>query len=101
MVEIYGEERCYKGKARMGEGRTTASAWGSRSPPLYMFWVGGRIGLDVWAMAQDGPTHLMIYFFLFKDKNFFIFIYIYIVYSVASCKISYFVATSIYDNFIY
>lgn len=48
MVEIYGEERCYRGKARMGEGRTAASAWGSRSPPLYMFWVGGRIGLDVW-----------------------------------------------------
>jgi hypothetical protein len=28
-------------------------------------------------------------------------VYIYIVYSIASYKISYFVATSIYDNFIY
>jgi hypothetical protein len=36
------------------------------------------------AMAQDGPTHLMIYVFLFKDKNFFI--YIGRVYSVASYK---------------
>jgi hypothetical protein len=38
-----------------------------------------------------------------RDIYIYIYIYIYIgrVYSIASYKITYFVATSIYDNFIY
>jgi hypothetical protein len=43
---------------------------------------------------KSGVTGIVLY------KNF-LFIYIGRVYSIASYKISYFIATSIYDNFIY